>query len=332
MILILSNLRDVSTELVEDVLLANKIDFYRVNEEDEIWLEKFEINKTSFKIWLRCIDTFNQQKLIKLETVSAFWYRRGIFGIRLKHDLIKNKYIRRYLNNVKITLLDFILSLLVDVKHVNKFEDIYVNKLYVLHIAGKCGLDIPHTFLTEKLNEINKIDKDKFITKEFVYPYFTLNKIDIYPLTKLISDYNFNIINDISLSLIQKKIDKNFDIRIFFINRKFYSAAIFSNDSKKTKIDFRDYEHEDAPRIIRYSLPKEILIKLKKLVSYLNINCGSMDMIKGRDGKFYFLEINPIGQWQFISENCYFKLENEIAKALVNKKIEHNEKKTKYLL
>ncbi|GIV28547.1 MAG: hypothetical protein KatS3mg027_2361 [Bacteroidia bacterium] len=58
MILILSNLRDVSTELVEDVLLANKIDFYRVNEEDEIWLEKFEMRYQKYKF-----DRSHQEKI-----------------------------------------------------------------------------------------------------------------------------------------------------------------------------------------------------------------------------------------------------------------------------
>jgi hypothetical protein len=47
----------------------------------------------------------------------------------------------------------------------------------------------------------------------------------------------------------------------------------------------------------------------------LNINCGSLDFIKNKND-FYFLEINPVGQFLGLSAICNYLLEKEIAEYL----------------
>ncbi|CEJ68525.1 hypothetical protein BN1195_00813 [Chryseobacterium oranimense G311] len=43
---------------------------------------------------------------------------------------------------------------------------------------------------------------------------------------------------------------------------------------------------------------------------------GSIDMIKGRDGNYYFLEVNPSGQFRMTSLPCNYNLHFEVAKFL----------------
>jgi len=44
----------------------------------------------------------------------------------------------------------------------------------------------------------------------------------------------------------------------------------------------------------------------------LDLNCGSLDFIKSGD-KYYFLEVNAIGQFLGLSFICNYSLEKEIA-------------------
>lgn len=48
----------------------------------------------------------------------------------------------------------------------------------------------------------------------------------------------------------------------------------------------------------------------------LDLNCGSIDMILGNDGLYYFLEVNPVGQFGMVSGPCNYYLERKIANFL----------------
>ena len=117
-------------------------------------------------------------------------------------------------------------------------------------------------------------------------------------------------------SLIQEYVEKLFELRIFFLNDNFYSMAIFSQLDDQTKIDFRKYNRAIPARRVPFNLPNEIKDKIIKLMRTLNLNCGSLDFIVDLDGNFYFLEVNPVGQFGMVSSPCNFFLEKEIVNYL----------------
>jgi glutathione synthase/RimK-type ligase-like ATP-grasp enzyme len=92
--------------------------------------------------------------------------------------------------------------------------------------------------------------------------------------------------------------------------------AIFSQSNEKTKIDFRNYDLQKPNRTVPYNLPKEIILKLKKLTKALALRTGSIDLIKAKDGQYYFLEVNPVGQFGMVSRPCNYNIEMKIAKFL----------------
>lgn len=51
----------------------------------------------------------------------------------------------------------------------------------------------------------------------------------------------------------------------------------------------------------------------------LNLNTGSIDVLKGIDGKYYFLEVNPVGQYLSPSISCGYCVEKNIAEWLIKK-------------
>ena len=54
-----------------------------------------------------------------------------------------------------------------------------------------------------------------------------------------------------------------------------------------------------------------------ELMKSLNLDNGSIDFVKTNDGKWVYLEINPVGQFGMVSEPCNYNLEREIAQELI---------------
>lgn len=55
--------------------------------------------------------------------------------------------------------------------------------------------------------------------------------------------------------MVQRKIEKKYELRVFYLDEKFYSSVIFSQSNKKTMIDFRNYDNENPNRVCPFSLP-----------------------------------------------------------------------------
>ena len=47
-----------------------------------------------------------------------------------------------------------------------------------------------------------------------------------------------------------------------------------------------------------------------------DLDTGSIDMMYSTDGEYYFLEVNPVGQFGMVSYPCNYYIEKEIATIL----------------
>ena len=54
-------------------------------------------------------------------------------------------------------------------------------------------------------------------------------------------------------------------------------------------------------------------------MSKLNLNCGSLDLVLDNNGIYYYLEVNPVGQFGMVSFPCNYYLEKKIAEFLSTK-------------
>ena len=63
----------------------------------------------------------------------------------------------------------------------------------------------------------------------------------------------------------------------------------------------------------RHDLPDEIRSSCLRLVRALNLRFGAIDLVLTPDGQYYFLEINPNGQWLWLEDKLGFPITNDIA-------------------
>ncbi|RKE71997.1 grasp-with-spasm system ATP-grasp peptide maturase [Chryseobacterium sp. AG363] len=300
MILILSTNQETTTNEVIKWLKALKKAFIRVHE-DEI----FDIKVCKNRIFLQ-----SQRNNFFIEDITSVWYRRG--GLQFIRKEYNNPSINAYMNETQYWLEDYVIKLLEAKKHINKQSNSHLNKLFVLDQAKKAGLKVPEYYLAENTDQLIV---NKTITKS-IAENIILKSVGNFPegilYTSLVTEKEKK---NFFITFFQEMIEKDFEVRAFYLNGKIWSTAIFSQNDKKTQIDHRKYNHETPNRNVRYNLSKEIEEKIHILMLQLDINCGSLDFIKTKND-FYFLEINPVGQFLGLSAICNYLLEKEIAEYL----------------
>ncbi len=254
----------------------------------------------------------------------AYWYRRGRFVFRSaddKHFLngVEHKIAGEYLT----PLLKFINGN-IHSNGINKFSDNEIEKLDMLHACVGLSISIPDTLITDNLGDVKKFleQHGSIICKPAKNPFINTTvgsaSIRFSGPTELITRANVDELPETFIAcLFQKYIPKKIEIRSFYLGGQFYSMAIFSQSNPKTQIDFRNYDHQKPNRVVPYTLPVSLRNKLQKLMTRLEMSSGSFDLILTPDNKYFFLEVNPIGQFQWVSRNCNYFLEKLIATHLL---------------
>jgi len=260
------------------------------------------------------------------DKVNVIWNRRwvidSLFNEEYSKDNLVNKGIKQNLHS-EIQILDkYFWNQFDDKIWIDKFSSIYVNKLQMLKIAQLMGFNIPDTIITTKKTVLDDFIKQNksvicksisdniiFDIDEYNYFYGYTNEINS-DLLKQLPDSFFP-------SLFQEEIDKEIEVRTFVLFKHIYSMAIFSQADNQTAIDFRKYNNEKPNRTAPFKLPKDISDNILKFMKKTNLNSGSFDFILDKKGKFYFIEINPVGQFGMISKPCDYKLEKLFAKELI---------------
>ncbi|KXH79556.1 grasp-with-spasm system ATP-grasp peptide maturase [Chryseobacterium kwangjuense] len=297
MILIISDNNDRTTvEVIRWLVSLNK-QFIVVNDD-----EFFEIVLNNKKFFLQ-----SHRNSFFLDDIESIWYRRG--GLQFKRLRYSNDSINIHMNETQHWLEDYVLKTLESKRHINKQSNSHVNKLLVLEYARKEGLDVPEYFLAENTDEVIP---GKTITKSIT------GNPSLEHVSENTDGMLYTAIIDqkekeqFFISFFQEKIEKDFEIRTFYFNGECFSMAIFSQNDDQTKTDFRKYNNKKPNRNVRYSLSNSLEKKIHSLMKKLNLNCGSLDFMKS-GSKYYFLEVNPVGQFANVAYHCNYPLFQKIA-------------------
>jgi ATP-GRASP peptide maturase of grasp-with-spasm system len=306
-ILLVSESYDKSTENVIDWLTYFKANFERKN-----------INHDFTNL---CLKIDNKTTKTTLQN-NVVWYRRGYLSV-IPTELLNSPWIT-YLKKEQLPFLEAI-EFLIDKRIGSYYLELNNNKLINLQFAKQVGLKIPNTIVTNnKVDLLEFVEADKkYITKSLVIAPLIENEKFYFSGSGTI-ELDFTNLDEIfAPSLVQEYIEKDIEIRTFFVENEYYSMAIFSQYDNKTAIDYRNYNVEKPNRNVPFELPNEILLKLKKFAKKINCTTGSIDLILNKDSEFIFLEINPMGQYHWLSENCNYYIDKKIAEKLIEKSNEY---------
>lgn len=325
--IVTTKLNEYTTEIVMDWLEFYGARVFRINSEDFDNVDfQLELDENgAFKCSCMTVDfSINYHSV---------WFRRW------KQQEMNDRFVDKNHNNLSGKLLyqlgktlqaDYntihktLLHSFNAKKQLSNSSQLSVNKLIVLKEAVNCELKVPKFILTSSKKKLfcffNTI-KTGIITKDISVPFNYISKnregysIYVNPLSNKVIK---QLPNQFAVSFFQERIEKKYEIRTFILNKQFFSMAIFSQNDNQTKEDFRRYNYIMPNRTVPYKLPLQIEKKILKLMSKIGLSTGSVDLIKGICGEYYFLEINPVGQFGMVSSPCNYNLEQKVADYLFN--------------
>lgn len=319
MVFILTQEGDSSALYVLEWLLFMNQEVFMVSENDEIIDLSFCRDRDNEM----CFDISFDKGLFSTQKVKSYWYRRGSLSINFLKYSHYPEAVFEHLEREWKSLDEFFHYVIEQNKHIGSISKIDINKLESIDEASRVGLLVPATYIhstVDKLGELIGRPKE-YITKGInnIVDYVDdANGVRYKSLTEKIEKNCINAVSKIFFpSLLQEKIEKQFEVRVFYLHGKCWSMAIFSQVNEKTAIDFRNYDMHNPNRYVPFILPEEIEGKTIKFMHSVNLNTGSLDFIVTKENTFVFLEVNPDGQFDFLSQSCNYHLELEIANYLI---------------
>lgn len=315
-IIIQSNSLDRSTD---DVI--SWMNYFQVLDSVIVFWDNYEIHKFNTKIEKASIEMSIND--IVISSYDTFWYRRGKF-VTKTYLLSRYENVNYYLQHSQIKSLDDLLTGKIFNRQLNCFNDNYIEKIKMLCDCQCIGLRFPDSIFTDTLEDVEQFmnKHNSIIVKSTIVPFGSIcaknEKCSFSSGTVKIAAHDLeNKPEHFLPSLFQEYLPKKYEIRTFFIDGNFYSMAMFSQLDKSTAIDCREGDPANPIRKVPFNLPKEYEEKLQLLIKKYGLNSCSIDTIVTPDNDYYFLEINPIGQFQWLSRSCNYFLEKQIALFLI---------------
>ncbi len=279
---------------------------------------RFEEYLMDFHLAIQIEDEKIKNEIVPQDFNSVWFRHDDALDIDYQPFLIRESIKGNLTYNFKMLQKSFSFFSKRNLKVLSNYESFFLNKLIVLDEAQRVGLDIPPTLLCSSKNDLSVFVSKfgKVICKsagENLTMFVNNNKQALKQYVEVIDESMLKDLPDKFFpTLFQQRIDKQMDIRIFYLDGKFFPMAIFS-----PCLDYREDYHNH--RNVPIKLPADLEKKLHQLMQKLDLNTGSIDLVRcAKTKKYYFLEINPNGQFGMVSKPCNYYLEREIAEFLTS--------------
>ncbi len=314
MILILTDGLDVSTQFVCDWLNKYDANYTVLNPSDVLKnLKNIRINNSK----IEKLD-FGTSKTINIQDISVVWKRRWRWKILTNKSNFND--LEKAIEFETKCLDDYFMSFF-KCKIIGDCSALSSNKYYQMKVAHDAGFKVPDTLLTScKSDFIDFLnEKTNIITKSNVATFnFSIDgELFANYTTQLNDEMMQNIPDKILPSMVQEKIEKIFEIRVFYWFGRTYSMGIFSQLDEQTNLDYRRYNNNKPNRMLPIPLPPEVIFKIKKIAKCLKLDDFSMDLIFSDKKEYVFLELNTSGVFSNVSGLCNYNLEKIIANKLI---------------
>ena len=306
-VLVISSSVDYSTDLVCFELFERKKRYLRLNR------DKFGEYEIIFSLQNRemTIKLENCSYIVRSDTLKSIFFRAPVFLRSHKKYNINEQLYRSQWSS-------FIRNLIVfdKAKWINHPVNTYraENKLYQLQCAQNIGLPTPKTFVGNILPE-RIIPTNKYIVKSLDTALFYDGSQEYFTYSSVVGGNELaeSNIKDAPI-ILQEFLEDKRDIRVTVIGNKLFPIGI-TNAGENIYGDWRKNAKEDL-QYIPETLPDDISSNIIKLINKLGLLFGGVDLAFS-DGQYYFIEVNPTGEWGWLSQYSAIPLEKVIVNELV---------------
>ncbi|MBD2448702.1 MvdD family ATP-grasp ribosomal peptide maturase [Nostoc sp. FACHB-152] len=274
----------------------------------------------------RVIITDGEQKL-DLSEVSSVWYRRMRYGQKIPNSMDK-QYRDASIQECRVTVRGMITSL--PGFHFDKISNVdrANNKQLQLKVAKEVGLLTPRTLTSNNPEAVKQFAQDcqeqGIITKMLASfaIYDDQGRENVVFTTPVTNDdlENMEGLRFCPMTF-QENVPKALELRTTIVGHRVFTAAVDSQSLAGSTYDWRKEGRALAKNWQPYNLPEDIEKKLLKLMAEFGLNYGAIDIIVTPDGRYVFLEVNPVGEFFWLElYSPHYPISQAIAEVLVNNK------------
>jgi MvdD family ATP-grasp ribosomal peptide maturase len=260
---------------------------------------------------------------LDLASVSAVWYRRVAMGGRIP-EAMDPQLRRAAIDQSRATVQGMIASL--DAFHLDPVHCLRraENKQLQLKTARQVGLEIPRTLITNEPEAVRQLARE--CSQGIIMK--TLSSFAIYErgeqkvvFTSSVTTEDLEHLTDLRYcpATFQEQVPKALELRTTIVANRVFTASIDSQQSEKSRLDWRRDGFGLVDAWQPYRLPTDLEERLLKLMRMLGLNYGAADFILTPDGRHVFLEVNPVGEFFWLEKYPGLPLSAAIAELLCNK-------------
>lgn len=189
-----------------------------------------------------------------------------------------------------------------------------------LRVAAGCGLNVPPSLVTNLGAEARAFAAE--VDGQLIYKSLSTGVVTeqdeiriIY--TTLLAEDDLAERNDESIELcpvlLQQWVPKMFDVRLTVVGDQCYAVAVHA-DSTEATVDWRCRYGDLRYEVL--STPDEVRAGVLAYLRRFTLTFGAFDFSVTPDGRWWFLECNPAGQWGWIVEETGLPIADAIADEL----------------
>jgi hypothetical protein len=300
MILILSNKWDLTVDFVVSELRSRGGDFLRINTED-LASGQATIHLPDFQILVS-----KHKKICDLtHTVNVVWNRRpGRPFDNASPSAKPSLAIQRFVNDQWFSWLET-LQLLSGVTWINhpQANDAMECKPRQLLLASQIGFQVPDTVISNDPGEVRLLarkHRDRLVAKALYSPLIEEPDEDFFVFTNEINITDLSSEEDIRISpsIFQQSLRPKVDYRVTVVGETVLPVEVQDQGGEEySHIDWRT--KKTGLNFSACNLPPGIEEKCKNYVRVSGLIFGAIDLVR-HDDKFFFLEINPNGEWGWL--------------------------------
>ncbi len=310
-ILVITSLPDPHLEMVQNHLNA-KIDVFdpsKFLEETEI---TYRFDSDGF-----CITSQGRN----LSTYKSVWFRKPSY---LKpNDFPVEKAFQQFSYDAYRKTVTSFYDLLNDKFWISDFRRILLgnNKLWQFNIARSLGFKIPKTLVSNNAEEVKKFraDKGDLVTKSLAFSPVQQGEAFYGFFTTLIGKNQDVNLSGLSLApaMFQEAILHKKDLRVTVVGEQIFPCVAKPIGSVENSIDWREgIRTKEVEYAVFEDFDPTISTLCVACVKNMGLKYGAIDLALDENGTYWFLEINPNGQWAFVEHKTGLPISKALAKAL----------------
>jgi len=301
--LIISSTLDFSTDYVCLEMERRGLSYLRLNRDRfSFYKVKYMVDRQTLFIHIN-----NDDYSVSPESLKSIYFRSPVFIRSNKPYPLEQQLYRSQWSS-------FIRNLMVfsSARWLNHPVSTYLaeNKVYQLDRAKAIGLEIPNTVITNFADAGFLSDDELYVVKALDTPLFYEDGKEMFTYSTISTgkEIKKSSLQDAPV-IIQECIQDKTDLRVTVIGEKLFPAAITKSD-RGIDGDWRRTKKEDL-QYKPIELPEDIIYKLQQLMKDLNLSFGGVDLAFSK-GKYYFIEVNPTGEWGWLVKTTGYEIDKEI--------------------